>query len=259
MDGLHVLLLFFSGIVSCSHHLISGSVLEVTARPEDNITVYCDCKISKGVYIVWFRNCSHENQPTLVLETLADQLKDGANSKIPRFAFERNFSSDSYDLLIKNITHADEGLYYCGTMQLKVDNKGVITAEYTYRYNNMTTRITVNSTEPFDYNANEPHQHETPKLCHVCWTLLFSLSPAFVVLSSLLFYRPWQTTAKRPQDDEKSSDTEGQMRRIVDEDVYCAALEIYQATQQPKKKTKWSSELSICTYSVVTTSRGQRA
>ncbi|XP_008274243.1 uncharacterized protein LOC103353180 isoform X4 [Stegastes partitus] len=251
MDGLYVLLLVLSGIVSCSHNLISGSVLNVTARPEDNITIYCDCKISNGIYIVWFRNCSHENQPTLVLKTF--------HSKIPRFAFERNFSSDSWDLLLKNITHADEGLYYCGTMQLKVENNGYITPTDIYRYSNMTTRIIVNSTEPFDYNANEPHQHETPKLCHVCWTLLFSLSPAFVVLSSLLFYRPWQTTAKRPQDDEKSSDTEGQMRRIVDEDVYCAALEIYQATQQPKKKTKWSSELSICTYSVVTTSRGQRA
>uniref|UniRef100_A0A3B5B4M3 Immunoglobulin domain-containing protein n=1 Tax=Stegastes partitus TaxID=144197 RepID=A0A3B5B4M3_9TELE len=114
-------------IVSCSHNLISGSVLNVTARPEDNITIYCDCKISNGIYIVWFRNCSHENQPTLVLKTF--------HSKIPRFAFERNFSSDSWDLLLKNITHADEGLYYCGTMQLKVENNGYITPTDIYRYN----------------------------------------------------------------------------------------------------------------------------
>ncbi len=56
-------------VVSCSHDWISGSVLEVTIRPGDNITLYCDCKASTGEYMVWYRNCSHENQPSLVLKS----------------------------------------------------------------------------------------------------------------------------------------------------------------------------------------------
>ncbi|XP_051802086.1 uncharacterized protein LOC127533349 [Acanthochromis polyacanthus] len=254
MDGLYVLLVVFSGIVSCSHNLVSGSVLEVTARPGDSITLYCDCKVSSGVHIVWIRNCSHENQPSLILRT-----KEARRLYSFPFEFVKNDSSDSYDLLIKNITNADEGLYYCGTEELNVENnQEYITSTTVHRYSNMTTRIILNSTDPNDCNSTAPRHYEKPELCNVCWTLLFSLSSAFIVLSSLLVCCPCQTTAKDPQDDDRNSHTEGQMQRILDEDVYYAALEIHQATQQPKRKTNFSSELTFCTFSAVRTLRGRR-
>ncbi|XP_051802083.1 uncharacterized protein LOC127533348 isoform X4 [Acanthochromis polyacanthus] len=251
MDGLYVLLVVFSGIVSCSHHLVSGSVLEVTARPGDNITLYCDCKVLSETSIRWIRNCSHENQPSLILGK-----KDVSWFYSRHFEFVKNDSSDSYDLLIKNITNADEGLYNCRTTETKVENQDK--PEYDYRYSNMKTRIILNSTDPNDCNSTAPRHYEKPELCSVCWTLLFSLSSAFIVLSSLLVCFPCQTTAKDPQDDDRNSHTEGQMQRILDEDVYYAALGIHQATQQPKRKTNFSSELTFCTFSAVRTLRGRR-
>ena len=136
------------GVVSCSHDGICGSVLEVTVRPGDNITLYCDCKRSLGVDIVWFRNCSHENQPSLVLRTKFEQrdATDKDYTKIrnpfPRFHLVRNKSSDSYDLLIMNITDSDEGLYYCGTEQTDVKDNTTGSFIDVYTYGN-ATRIVV--------------------------------------------------------------------------------------------------------------------
>lgn len=140
--------LCFPGVASCSHDWISGSV---TVRPGDNITLYCDCQLSLGVYIVWYRNCSHENQPPLVLKvdrslsTLgynpASDTKDPQN--FPRFQFVRNSSSNSYDLLIMNITDSDEGIYYCGSEQRTVEDKELIGRQTLYRNGNVTTRILI--------------------------------------------------------------------------------------------------------------------
>jgi len=86
----------------------------VTVRPGDNITLHCDCKLSTGTYTVWFRNCSHENQPTLVLNAKPDEMWKHFQ-EYSRYEFMKNSSSDSYDLLIVNVTESDEGIYYCGT------------------------------------------------------------------------------------------------------------------------------------------------
>ncbi|KAE8300100.1 hypothetical protein D5F01_LYC00235 [Larimichthys crocea] len=146
MDVLHILLIALYGVVSYSHGQISGSELEVTARPGDNVAVYCDCKTSSGVYIVWFRNCSHENQPSLVLSYYSLIGTKNPLDPIPRFHFVFNDSSNSYNLMIMNVTDSDEGLYYCGTEQKKVDYKDYkITDRVEYRYGNVTTRIKINS------------------------------------------------------------------------------------------------------------------
>ncbi|KAF1395167.1 hypothetical protein PFLUV_G00008730 [Perca fluviatilis] len=215
-------------------------MLKVRVKPGDNITLYCDCNISSGVYIVWNRKCSHENQPSLILVVDQDLFKD------PHFQFVRNFSSNSYDLLITNITDSDEGLYYCGTKQSRVEDKEYITQKYVYRYGNVTTRILLDSCVP---------QHDTPLMqdCGVCWTLLFSLCPAFAVLSSLLsgflVYHLCRKKAKEPEADQQRPQT----RMNQDEDVCYAAVEIRQASQRSKKKKTQSSD--FCTYSAINTSR----
>ncbi|GLD72722.1 uncharacterized protein AKAME5_002404700 [Lates japonicus] len=164
-----------------------------------------------------------------------------------RISLRKNQSSESYNLLIKNITDSDEGLYYCGTEQPKVEDKTKVERKYIYRYGNVTTRIVL-------INSSEPHQD-----CGSCWTLLFSLCPAFAVLSSLLssllvYHLCGKTgTAKEPHVDEEGPATRGHTRGNQDEDVCYAALEIRQVSQRPKKKKIQSSDFS--TYSAINTSR----
>ncbi|XP_067460915.1 uncharacterized protein [Thunnus thynnus] len=247
MDGLHVFLLVLLGVVSCSHDGISGSVLEVTVRPGDNITLYCDCKTSSGVYIVWYRNCSHENQPSLVLTTKIEDIDaTKIQNPFPRFHLVKNESSHSYDLLIMNITDSDEGLYYCGTEQPKVEDETTIHRRHVYTYGN-AKRIVVNSSEP-DYQTST-HQQD----CGVCWTLLLSLCPSLAVLSSLLFsllvYQLCQKTAKEPQVDQQRPDTRGTTGNLG-EDVCYAALETCQASLKKTLSSDFSTYSTIIYYRV---------
>ncbi|XP_005741274.1 uncharacterized protein LOC102212735 [Pundamilia nyererei] len=216
-------------------------------RPGENITLYCDCKTSTGEFIVWYRNCSHEKQPSLVLKTKLEQrqYKPGIDyqnllNPLPNFHLVKNHSSQSYDLLITNITDSDEGFYYCGTEQSKVKDKETINLECLYRYGNLTTKILLHPREP----------QTTQKDCGICWMLLFSLCPAFVALSSLLcslliYYH--HKTAKKPLADEKRYESRDQMRRNQNEDVCYAALEIQPVSQRPKKRIAQSSDFSAYT------------
>ncbi|XP_028269001.1 uncharacterized protein LOC114440732 isoform X2 [Parambassis ranga] len=247
MDGLHIFLAVLMGVVSCSHDWISTSALDLTASQGDNITLYCDCKLSTGVYIAWYRNCSHENQPTLVLKTKIDDNPGQQNAyslnPLPRFTFLRNFSSESYDLRIINVTDSDEGLYYCGTEQAKVEENEFISQININTYGNIT-RLKLKSQQriPKDDCDNK-----------VCWILLSSLCPASAVLSSLLSVFIYHLCHKKGNDlqtDESRPSKREQTRRSQDEDVCYAALEIRQASQRPKKK-KESSDFS--TYSAINT------
>ncbi|XP_017281212.1 uncharacterized protein LOC108241531 [Kryptolebias marmoratus] len=238
MDGLHMILVFL-GVISCSNNCNSLSLLEVTAKCGDNITLYCDGKVSTGVYIVWFRNCSHDNQPTLVLninEMTMRQYspKDGTwdISESSHFTFLRNFSSDSYDLVITNATNSDEGLYYCGTKEMKVEKDQVILFKDIYRYSNIATRLTVNSCWP------DPDFNQTLQDCGVCWKLLLILLPTVSVFSALLpfflVYLLCPKSVKKSKNYETKRDI-GQSKEPQGEDVCYAALEIHEASQRPKR------------------------
>ncbi|XP_033479642.2 uncharacterized protein LOC117255136 [Epinephelus lanceolatus] len=254
MDGLRISLVILLGVVHCRDDWISGSELEVTVTPGDNITLYCDYKLSSGELIVWYRNCSHENQPSLILKLNRNAWRQSTITAsllnpLPRFHFVRNYVSDSYDLLIVNVTDSDEGLYYCGSEQKQVEDKGQITSKNIYRYGTNTTRIitVLNSTEPY---------HPITQDCGVCWMLLFSLCPALTVLcsvlSSLLVYHLCREAAEEPKADKKRHDTRGQTRGEKDEDVCYAAVEIRETSQRPKKKTQSSD---FTTYSAINVCR----
>ncbi|XP_062244506.1 uncharacterized protein LOC133954202 isoform X2 [Platichthys flesus] len=171
MDGRQIVLIILSGVVSCSRHEITGSLSEVTVRRGDNVTVYCDCKLSTGVYIVWYRNCSHENQPTLVLKAKPNYLVD--------FQFLKNFTSNSFDLLIINVTESDEGLYYCGNEEMKVVDTERIVPKYFQSYGKVTTRILLNS--------RDDHSGCNSSGGFASWRLVV-LAPAVAILSSLLSF-----------------------------------------------------------------------
>ncbi|XP_026216142.1 uncharacterized protein LOC113162295 isoform X2 [Anabas testudineus] len=255
MDKLYTLIIFLLGVNATSQVQVSGPMLELPVRLGDNITLYCDCKTSSGVYIRWYRICSHVNQPSLVLSTryphemeLMD--KDDSNgflNPFPRFHFVKNQSSESYDLLILNITDSDEGLYYCGTEQLKVEDEIKLNQKYVYSYSNVTTRIFL----------FEPHYQTNPQDCGLCWKLLFYLCPTCAVfsslLSSLLVYHFSKKTGKDGHFNEKRFETRGLTKENQDEDVCYAALEIRQASKKVKKTESQSSD--FCTYSDINTCR----
>ncbi|KAM3623732.1 uncharacterized protein V6R79_015083 [Siganus canaliculatus] len=253
MDSLQVFLVVVLGLICYSPGQISGTNLEVTVSPGQNVTVNCDCKISTGVYIVWYRNCSHENQPTMVLN-ITREWKGISHTDLqrilPRFRFEKNKSSGSYDLLIQNITKSDEGLYYCGTEEPQIVKYQYISYGTVYKYGNITTRIIVNSSEP------QCHQqyHESPQDCGFCWMLLFSLCPTSALLSSLLcsvvvcLICRKKAKHQSNQVDHQKQDTG--LNQV--EDLCYAALEIRQGSQRPKKKRTQMSDFS--TYSAINTS-----
>ncbi|KAL3996396.1 small subunit ribosomal protein S26e [Sarotherodon galilaeus] len=162
MDGVHAFLVVLLD-------LRNASVIEMRVRPGENITLYCDCKSSFGVYIVWYRNCSHEKQPSgikhLVLKTRLDLRYRVPHSDygstlfhllnpFPDFHLVKNNFSQSHDLLITNITETDEGLYYCGTEQLKVKDEEKIIQEHVRTYSNITTKIVLH--KDFDSTESSP-------------------------------------------------------------------------------------------------------
>ncbi|XP_060917097.1 uncharacterized protein LOC132992027 [Labrus mixtus] len=176
MEGRHVVLLLVSAVVSLSPDCVCGSELKVTVRPGDNITLYCDCKTSSGVYIVWYKTCSRENQPSLVLKANTYLWEE---RHPPNFHLLKNQSSESFDLLIQNITESDEGLYYCGTEEPRLEDKGNRTSRYIYySYSNITTRIIFTSSDSGDSIGP---LHVEPG---VSWLMVFS--PAITVLSTFL-------------------------------------------------------------------------
>ncbi|XP_047199848.1 uncharacterized protein LOC118117935 isoform X1 [Hippoglossus stenolepis] len=254
MDQLHVFIILLVGAVASSQAHINGSVLNLTVSHGGNATLYCDCKSSSGVYIVWYRNCSHVNQPTLVMKTryqaellpLNHKYKDNLHP-FPRFHLVKNESSESYDLLITNISDSDEGLYYCGTEQVNTKDGKEKDNYIRKSYGNVTRMIL----------TFESQQRETAQSCGPCWMLLFSLCPAFAVLSSLLssclVYHFCKRTAKEPEVHEEGSSSSDRMRGNQDGDVCYAALEIRQTTQRPKRKKTQSSDFS--TYSDIKTCR----
>ncbi|KAM8772529.1 uncharacterized protein AB9X84_010207 [Acanthopagrus schlegelii] len=250
MDGLYLFLVVLLGVVSYSHDQVTGSVWEVSVRPGDNITLYCDCKKSSGIYIVWYRNCSHENQPPFVLKITRGQA-DSFLKMFPRFIFVDNTSSNSFDLLIMNITESDEGIYYCGTEHTKVEGKDHIAPKYDYSYGDITTRIILNLSKTDHCQPSRPSTQD----CRECWTLLFSLCPVSAVLSSLIStlvaYHLCRKKAKGPQVEQKPT-SRHQTDQV--EDVCYAALEIRQPSQRPKKK-KRSQSSDFSTYSAIKTSR----
>ncbi|KTF73652.1 hypothetical protein cypCar_00042695 [Cyprinus carpio] len=83
-------------------------------RPGDNITLYCDRSVTLGSVVVWIRNCSHESQPSLIIDYKKLELEI-----FQRFSFIHNTYNNSHDLHITNISVSDLGLYYCAKVEKK--------------------------------------------------------------------------------------------------------------------------------------------
>ncbi|XP_058641616.1 uncharacterized protein LOC131546214 isoform X3 [Onychostoma macrolepis] len=119
---------------------IDGEEVEMKVSPGDNITLYCDHSVTFGSLIVWIRNCSHENQPSLIIDFRKLDVEI-----FQRFSFIHNRYNNSHDLHITNISVSDLGLYYCAKLENKVnqDEKGILSSSEVYSYGNRTTRLSL--------------------------------------------------------------------------------------------------------------------
>ncbi|KAI4901114.1 hypothetical protein NFI96_026645, partial [Prochilodus magdalenae] len=83
----------------------SGLVVEMRVKPGHNATIYCDCTYQSKFIIAWIIKPSNEHQPPLIRLT--------EDTTPPRYSRVWNYTKGTYDLLVKNITESDLGLYYC--------------------------------------------------------------------------------------------------------------------------------------------------
>ncbi len=118
--------------------------MEMKVSPGDNITLYCDRSVTLGSAVEWIRNCSHENQPSLIID-FKDVFRWDQGKIFQRFSFIHNPYNNSYDLHITNISVSDLGLYYCAKVENKAnqDEKGILSRSKVYYYGNRTTRLSL--------------------------------------------------------------------------------------------------------------------
>ncbi|XP_029602324.1 uncharacterized protein LOC115187385 [Salmo trutta] len=250
MDRLCVSLITLLCAVSSSQDGISAAEVELRVRPGDNITLYCDCNITTGVYIMWYRNCSHKYQPSLVISTyyVYQNLQDVSHipNRFPGYNVVWNPYNNSYDLLIENITESDLGLYYCGTMETNLVGEGkLIKQKELYHYGNITTRISLETSPPEPSSSSPP-----PVDCGLCWMLLFSLCPVSALLSSLLsstcVYSFCRTTAP--------TETQVSLNRTTTRGSDSREQTTVEEQRRPKKKKRVQNS-DFSTYSAINTSR----
>ncbi|XP_065110002.1 uncharacterized protein [Paramisgurnus dabryanus] len=224
-----------------AHQRISGTVVKMNVKPRDNVTLFCDSSIPLSYFIVWFRNCSHENQPSLLIN--AEHFFKGT---FPRFNFEHNSSSNSYDLHIKNISVFDEGIYYCAKAEKKIG--GIQSSRFEYQYGNRSTHLTVLVSGRSEMSSSTVSPPPPVSDCFLCWTLLVSVSVVCFLLCFICVYCLCQkkTTDAVTDPKEKINMPSRNSFEGDDEEVSYASLDVKTRRQkQLKKKQQQTSDFSF--------------
>ncbi|KAL6467231.1 hypothetical protein MHYP_G00250350 [Metynnis hypsauchen] len=123
---------------------ISGAEVQLRVRRGDDATLYCD-RSWTGINKVWFRNSSNKHQPHLIITE--EDLKNGT---FPRYSFLWNPSIRTQDLLVKNVTESDLGLYRCGGHEKSVLKRKAgahVVLSDVYYYGNRITRLSLFDTQ----------------------------------------------------------------------------------------------------------------
>ncbi|XP_065110014.1 uncharacterized protein [Paramisgurnus dabryanus] len=213
-------------------------------RPGDNITLQCDRPLTHG-YIVWIRNCSHEHQPSLILDN-----KKIYKDTFQRFSFPKNTNINSFDLNITNIKVSDLGLYYCAEHEVKVnkDEKGIIYSSDVYYYGNQTTRLSLAEVSSGPFTAVSPPPPVSD--CFLCWTLLVSVCVVCFLLCFICVYCFCQRKTTDGGTDHKEqiksrNTSEGEVCEEGEEVCYASLDVKIRRQKQLKKKQQQSSDFSI--------------
>ncbi|KAI5630464.1 hypothetical protein C0J50_7626, partial [Silurus asotus] len=166
-----------AGVVFSGQKRISGAEVEMRVRREDDVTLYSDCVWKSGFYPVWFRNCSHQNQPRFMISN-----SDLMNEAFTHYSLVFNKSINTFDLLIKNVTESDDGLYYCAIHETQVTEiNGVIIRNDVYHYGNRSTRLSL-----LEESCSSVSVSPTPPIsCGTQWKLVLSVCAVCVFISSL--------------------------------------------------------------------------
>ncbi|KAL7856234.1 hypothetical protein AOLI_G00198380 [Acnodon oligacanthus] len=241
---------------------VSGAIVEMRVQRGASITLYCDCVWKSGLGIVWFRNCSHEHQPSLIISTMdlihsAETSKDLMFGAFPRYAPVWNQSSQTHDLLVKNVTELDLGLYYCAVQEKKMTNneKGMHYWDI-YHYGNRSTRLSLLDLTAQDLLPTTPTSPESD--CGICWKVLVIVCPLCglicSVLSSTFVYCIYsKRTKERFKADQRETVKRQRDRgnaQVEGGDVCYATLDI-QSTGQRHLKTRRVESSDFSTYSEV--------
>ncbi|XP_076151984.1 uncharacterized protein LOC143135141 [Alosa pseudoharengus] len=235
---------------------VSGTELDLTIKPGNNVTLYCDCIWTKGAQTYWYRNCSHYRQPSFVMST-QEAIKD--IDKLSTYEFKWNTTSQSHDLLIKNITESELGLYYCSVGMSKVIDttvnhqkvtNGIIQQKVSYSYGNITYKLSFE-----DATSSPAPTGPPPPDGGQCCSLLVILCPVCTLLSALIsstcVYCLCRKTAPVESGEHlKKRDTQ---RREQDECTgqCCAPLDIPTKASKIKQQMKRHTKFDLSTYSEV--------
>ncbi|XP_017572686.1 uncharacterized protein LOC108439032 isoform X1 [Pygocentrus nattereri] len=219
---------------------ISGVEVEMRVRPGDNVVLHSDCVWKKGFNTVWFRNASNEQ---VVFHEEAH----------PRYSIVWNPFNRASDLLVRNVSESDLGLYHCA-LQKKSSAKDKTQAcswEDVCVYGNRTTRVSFLDTLQIP---------STPSVsdCSVCWKLLVSVCPVCVLLSStcVCCICRYTTTVGRKHDsaepscDNTKNPTSRRQDKVGGDDVCYASLD-HQNRGQKRLKKKRDQSSDFTTYSGV--------
>ncbi|XP_036439695.1 uncharacterized protein LOC118817101 [Colossoma macropomum] len=222
---------------------ISGEEVEIRVRPGDNVTLYSDCFWKHGFETVWFKNSSHEHMV----------LKQHAN---PRYSIVSNVCKQTSDLLVKNVSESDLGLYYCAVQKKSSakDKTRACSWEEVCHFGTRTTRLSFLDT------TLQTTPTPTPPLsdCSVCWKLLVSVCPVCVLLSFSFVYCIYRyinkvTVEKKDDMGERKKTTSRKNDKVGKDEVCYASLDLPSRGQKRMKKRVESSD--FCTYSEVNTNK----
>ncbi|XP_046698884.1 uncharacterized protein LOC124381359 isoform X2 [Silurus meridionalis] len=257
METSGVALIALVCVVFSSQKKISGAEVEMRVRRGDDVTLYSDCVRKSGFNPVWFRNCSHQNQPRFMISNT-----DLMNEAFTHYSFVFNESTNTFDLLIKNVTESDEGLYYCAIHETQVtETNGVIIRNNVYHYGNRSTRLSL-----LEESCPSVTVSPTPPIpCGTQWKLVLSVCVVCVFISSLFssicVYCLCTNTTKGTKEVEKGSDRRSTLRHHeVEEDEVCYASLDIQTLKNKRKTTrkKKVQDPDFSTYSEVRTERSER-
>ncbi|XP_037388908.1 uncharacterized protein LOC108417209 isoform X1 [Pygocentrus nattereri] len=227
---------------------ISGIVVEMRVKPGDDVTIYCDFTWKSGFKIVWVIKPSHEHQPPLFHLT--------EDSTLPHYSRVWNNSKATYDLLVKNITGSELGLYYCALHETKFfrnENGDGLIEDFHHDGNRTTFVSFLDTTVP---SANLSETPSTPPVsdCSVCWKLLVSVCPVCVLLSSVVssigVYCICTTRTKADHEADQQRNISMRKHDEVGDDVCSALLDVPSGDGKRLKK-RTAERFDFCTYSQV--------
>ncbi|XP_053475516.1 uncharacterized protein LOC128604420 isoform X2 [Ictalurus furcatus] len=252
METSRVALIALVCVVFSGQKRISGAEVETRVRQGDDVTLYSDCVVKVGFYAVWFRNCSEKDHPRLMIS-----YSDLLHGPFPRHSFVFNVSTNVHDLLIKNVTESDQGVYYCAVTENNItkDKGGVIISTEVFHYGNRWTRLSVLEEATVSPNTPTPCVSEWS----VSWKLVLGVCAVCVLLSSLLssicvYCLCTNTTKEEKADQRRSGKRQSQRSDEVGDEVCYASLDI-QNLKKKKKRKRRVQHSDFSTYSEVRTDR----